>query len=117
MVIDPLLPSSIAVSFIGPTVQVEEYRDKYEQEVSKWDHDLDIHKNLLKICGKDNVFISFSMCTYLTYFIRFQNVYECRQSLIKTFILRFRIYSSHNRKLIIINVCFGCKWSSNCILR
>lgn len=49
---DPLLPSSISVTFIGPTSLVEHYRNKYEHEVSNWDHELDVHKNLLKICGK-----------------------------------------------------------------
>lgn len=49
---DPLLPSSLTVTFIGPTLQVEHYRNKYEQEISNWDDDLDVHKNLLKMCGR-----------------------------------------------------------------
>lgn len=56
---DPLLPSSVSVTFIGPTSQVESYRNKYESEVSNWDYDLDVHKNLLKICGKKNLYVNF----------------------------------------------------------
>lgn len=48
---DPLLPSSITVTFIGPTLRVEHYRNTYEREIGNWDDDLDVHKNLLKLCG------------------------------------------------------------------
>ncbi|XP_037028244.1 E3 ubiquitin-protein ligase FANCL isoform X1 [Bradysia coprophila] len=51
IVMDPLVPSSITVTFIGPTMRVEHYRNKYEGEISNWDDDLDVHKNLLKMCG------------------------------------------------------------------
>ncbi|KAJ6640314.1 E3 ubiquitin-protein ligase FANCL [Pseudolycoriella hygida] len=51
LMMNPLLPSSVAATFIGPTLLVEKYRRKYEEEIVNWDQDLDVHKNLLKICG------------------------------------------------------------------
>lgn len=51
IVVDPLLPSSIAVTFFGPTTSVEFYREKYRVGINNWNADDDIYRNLLKIFG------------------------------------------------------------------
>lgn len=47
--IDPLTPTSVDVNLIGPTNEVEKYREMYNEKVKNWDIDLNIHQNLLRI--------------------------------------------------------------------
>lgn len=51
IIVDPLSPSSIEVSFIGPSADIEPLREKYKIGLSDWDLNLDVYKNLLRIFG------------------------------------------------------------------
>lgn len=52
IVVDPLMPSSVSVSFYGPTTAIERYRDMYKAGLDGWNVDDDIYRNLLRIFGK-----------------------------------------------------------------
>lgn len=52
MTIDPLLPSTVATTFYGPTSMVEHYRNLYRESLDEWNQNDEIHRNLLKIFGK-----------------------------------------------------------------
>lgn len=47
--VDPFCPSSVEMNFIGPTYEIESYRQMYNERANNWDVDLDLHKNILRI--------------------------------------------------------------------
>lgn len=49
IVIDPFSASAITMNFIGPTLEVEKYRKIYNENIHRWDIDLDVYRNLLRI--------------------------------------------------------------------
>ncbi|XP_059611563.1 E3 ubiquitin-protein ligase FANCL [Phlebotomus argentipes] len=47
--IDPLIPSQVALVFIGPIAEVEPLREIYNEKIADWDVEMDVHKNLLRM--------------------------------------------------------------------
>lgn len=47
--VDPFCPSSVEINFIGPTYEIERYREMYNERANNWDPEMDLHKNILKI--------------------------------------------------------------------
>lgn len=49
--VDPLAPTAIVCTIVGPSYSTGRFRQLYDERASNWDVDLDIHQNLLRIFG------------------------------------------------------------------
>ncbi|GAB0100491.1 uncharacterized protein DMENIID0001_165410 [Sergentomyia squamirostris] len=47
--IDPLISTQVNLSFIGPIVLVEPLRGIYNEKISNWDPEMNVHQNLLRM--------------------------------------------------------------------
>ncbi|XP_058811608.1 E3 ubiquitin-protein ligase FANCL isoform X2 [Topomyia yanbarensis] len=48
LTLHPLQPSSIVVTFIGPSKEIEYLRELYDEKIENWDPESDVYTNLLR---------------------------------------------------------------------
>lgn len=62
IIINPLSPSNVDIFLIGPTVKIIPFREKYENKISEWNPEVDVHSNLLRMFGKYKFVIALLFC-------------------------------------------------------